>query len=166
MPKDALAFHALYAAHADAVFRFAYRLSGDADEAKDIVSETFVRAWLGESEIRFASVRAYLFAIARNLYFKRKSRAKRFTPIDEQTVDGSPLPDEQAGARSDLDRVMNLMQELPEMDRTALLLRADGVPYEEIAQVLGLTISAAKVRVFRARARLHEKFLNLPKEQS
>ncbi len=166
MPKDAPVFHTLYAAHADAVFRFAYRLSGDTDEAEDIVSETFVRVWLGESEIRFTTVRAYLFAIARNLFFKGKSRAKRFVPIDEHAVDVSPLPDEQAGARSDLDRVMNLMQEMPEMDRTALQLRAEDVPYEEIAQVLGLTTSAAKVRVFRARARLHEKFLHLPKEQS
>ena len=60
-------FESLYKSYAPQVRRFALFLCGDAALADDITSETFVRAWIGQGKIRGATVKAYLFTIARNL---------------------------------------------------------------------------------------------------
>ena len=60
-----------------------------------------------------------------------------------------------AAGRSELGSVVALLQALPEIDRAALLMRAfHGLPYQEIAAVLEISLSSAKVKVHRARARL------------
>lgn len=57
--------------------------------------------------------------------------------------------------KDELDRVLRALQEFPEVDRAALLMRADeGLPYEEIAAALGLPVATVKVKVHRARLRL------------
>ena len=61
----------------------------------------------------------------------------------------------QVEAKEKLDRVLRTLQEFPEVDRAALLMRADeGLPYEEIAVALGLPVATVKVKVHRARLRL------------
>jgi RNA polymerase sigma-70 factor, ECF subfamily len=164
MAKDTTDFHRIYVAHSEAVYRFAFWLTGDSDEAKDITSETFVRAWTGGAEIRFESVKSYLLTIARHLYLRRKERERRRVPFDEETADESTRADESAEARSELENTEKLIQALPEIDRTVLMLRAEDVSYDEIARITGLTVSTAKVRVFRARARLLEKLVQQRKE--
>ncbi|HET9183328.1 MAG TPA: RNA polymerase sigma factor [Candidatus Angelobacter sp.] len=61
-------FHSLYQSYAPQVQRFVLFLCGDASLADDITSDTFVRAWTARGKIREATVKAYLFTIARNLY--------------------------------------------------------------------------------------------------
>ena len=57
--------------------------------------------------------------------------------------------------KDELDKVLRALQEFPEVDRAALLMRADeGLPYEEIAVALGLPVATVKVKVHRARLRL------------
>lgn len=68
MNQDTVSFHQLYNQYAKDVYRFSFWLTGDADEAKDVTSETFVRVWTSTREIRVESVKAYLFTIARNLF--------------------------------------------------------------------------------------------------
>jgi len=64
-------------------------------------------------------------------------------------------PYRQAAQKEELQRVMQKLQTLPEPDRAALLMRAlDEMPYEEIARALGLSVSAVKVKVHRARLAL------------
>jgi len=53
----------MYERHSKDVYRYAYWLSGSAEDADDITSETFARAWVGCEEIRTETVKAYLFAI-------------------------------------------------------------------------------------------------------
>ena len=150
-------FSALYRAHARDVHRFALFLSGDASLADDIVSETFVRAWHARSRLDLATVKAYLFAIARNLYLQQLRREKRLGPLDDGLADPGPGPHERMRARRDLDAVMAALQQLPELDRAAVLMRADEeMPYEEIAKALGISVSSAKVKVHRARLKLAE----------
>jgi DNA-directed RNA polymerase specialized sigma24 family protein len=60
----------LYETYSRDVFRFALYLSGNWQDAEDITSETFVRAWVAEDSIRMATIKGYLFAIARNLFLK------------------------------------------------------------------------------------------------
>ena len=156
-------FEALYRRYARDLYRFSLYLCGDHAAAEDITSETFVRAWNASGKIRAATAKAYLFAIARNVYLDGLRRA-RFTEgyrgssrveLDERLADPSARPDAAAASRSELSRVMDALAELPEVDRTVLLLRAqEEWSYEEIAQATGLSLASVKVKIHRARMRL------------
>ena len=80
------AFHDLYARYAPDVYRFALWLSGSPAEADDITSETFVRAWAGRSKIRTETVKAYLFAIARNLFLRQMRQQKRQVALTQAST--------------------------------------------------------------------------------
>ncbi len=150
-------FEDLYQRYARDVYRFALYLSGSHAQAEDIASETFVRVWTGRDTLRAASVKAYLFTIARNLHSDSRRRESRNVELPELLIDASPGPDIEAQDRQALANVLRALQLLPEVDRAALLMRAqDGLPYEEIAAALQLTVSAVRVKVHRARLRLSE----------
>lgn len=147
-------FHDLYRHHAEHVYRFAYWLSGDADLARDIVSDTFARIWVSAPEVRVETARAYLLAIARNLFLHHQRRRKRQAPLEgiDPAVDS---PDAGIEARSELDHVLSCIQRLPEGERTALLLHGtEGLSYAETARVLGKSEGAVRVLVHRARRKL------------
>ena len=148
-------FHELYSRYAEDVYRFAHWLSGNPDDARDITSETFVRAFTGPNEPRMETVKAYLFTIARNLHRKQWRRSSRHEQLDDTWPDPAASPDIAAANQDEFCRTLAAVQALPEMDRTVLLLRAEEeLSYEDIATVTGLSVVAAKVRMFRARAKL------------
>ena len=153
-------FEALYRRYAQDVYRFSFYLCGEHATAEDITSETFVRAWNASGEIRAATAKAYLFAIARNFHLETLRRVRptagaRAAPLDENLPDTAAGPDQAAAGRSELAQVMAALAELPEEDRTVLLLRArEEWPYEEIARATGLSLAAVKVKIHRARLRL------------
>jgi RNA polymerase sigma-70 factor, ECF subfamily len=148
-------FSELYQAHAGDVYRFALFLSGDPDLAEDIVSETYIRLWHARERVDLSTVKAYLLAIARNLFLDQRRRAVRRAALEDDHADPRPGPDAAAASRDELQAVLVELQKLPEADRAAVLLRAEeGLSYEEIAAVLHMTPAAARVKVHRARARL------------
>lgn len=150
-------FESLYEKYAPAVRRFALFLSGDAMMADDITSDTFVRAWLAQERIREVTVKSYLLMIARNVYRDLQRRAWRKSELDEETADAKISAREHFEQKEELAAVMASLQELPEIDRTILLMRAlDDMPYEEIAATLEIPVTTAKVKVHRARAKLME----------
>jgi len=153
-------FHSLYERYSQDVYRFALYLSGDASLADDITQETFVRAWTTPGEVRGGTVKAYLLMIARNLYRSERKREARHVVLDESLSDPKPDPAIVTSDRLELRDLLRALQSLNETDRAALLMHArDGMPYVEIAAVLGLSIAAIKVRIHRARIklqRLHE----------
>lgn len=147
----------LYTRHAPDVFRFALYLSGNRDEAADLTSETFVRAWASSEPIRTATVKSYLFTITRNLYLNSLRRSRRQVPLDEGLADSGPDPAVGAERSSQLAFALDALMRLPELDRAALVLRAvEEMPYEEIARTLGISLSLAKVKIHRARRALLE----------
>jgi RNA polymerase sigma-70 factor (ECF subfamily) len=148
-------FHELYGRYADDVYRFAHWLTGNPHDARDITSETFVRAWTAPEEPRMGTVKAYLFTIARNLHRKQWRRQSRFEGLDEAMPDPAAQPDVAAVKQDEFRRTLAAVHALPEIDRTVLLLRAEQeLSYQDIAAVTGLSVAAAKVKVFRARAKL------------
>jgi len=148
-------FETLYRRYAPDVFRFAHYLSGDRGEAEDITSETFVRAWTSPEPIEMSTVKGYLFTIARNLHLRRMSRRSRHVGLTSETPDPRAGPLRQAEGRAELKAVMDGLQRLPEVDRAALLMRAqDEMPYEEIARALSISLAAVKVKIHRARLAL------------
>jgi RNA polymerase sigma-70 factor, ECF subfamily len=158
-------FESLYELYARDVYRFALYLSGSPAQADDIASETFVRVFTRRDEIRAASVKGYLFTIARNLYADGRRRAARHGELPEGLLDPAPDPETSAQDREALSIVLRALQQLPEVDRAALLMRAqDGLSYDEIATALRLSLTATKVKVHRARLRLAE--LRDPRRES
>ena len=150
-------FSGLYRAHAQDVRRFALYLSGNPALADDLVSEAFVRVWTARDRVELTTVRAYLFAIVRNLFLKHLQIEHRHAPLDERAVDDQPGPERRVRDQSDLRTVLAALAKLPEIDRAAVLMRADeGLPYEDIAAALGISAVAAKVKVHRARLKLAE----------
>jgi RNA polymerase sigma-70 factor (ECF subfamily) len=146
--------HEIYQRHAADVFRYALFLSGNRAEAEDITSETFVRLWTAPGEIRVCTVKAYLFTIARHIYLDDRRTQARLTALESDVPSGARSAEDRAAARSEVAHVRAAIEQLPDDDRTALLMRASGLAYEDIAQALGASIGAIKVRVHRARKRL------------
>jgi RNA polymerase sigma-70 factor (ECF subfamily) len=148
-------FSALYKKYAPDVYRFALYLSSERGEAEDITSETFVRAWTSPDPIVMATVKSYLFTIARNLFLQGRRKKSRHVALSDELRDPHAGPYVQAEQKEKLHSVMAELQSLPEASRSALLMRAvDGMAYEEIALVLGLSLSAVKVKIHRARLAL------------
>ena len=145
----------LYERYAGDVRRFALYLCGDMVIADEITSDTFVRAWMAAGGIRQPTVKSYLFTIARNAYTDLLRRAARHTQLDENMRDTRISAQTQMEESAEVGAVLAALQQLPEMDRTVLLMRAlDEMPYEEIAETLGIPVVTAKVKVHRARLKL------------
>ena len=147
--------HDIYERYARDVHRFALYLSGDPALADDITAEAFVRLWTAPGEIRTATVKSYLFTIARNLYLTGQRHRRRETELDDSFPIAAPSPEHLAIMRDQARHVFRALGRLPEIDRTALMLHArEQMPYQEIASILGLSVTAVKVKVHRARVRL------------
>ena len=150
-----LNFQGLYEAYAPEVYRFAFWLAGNSPEAEDITSETFVRAWVKNTTIRTETLKAYLFTIARNVFLEQQRKSKRQVALEDVHPDPAPGPDVLVENHLELRRIHRVLQRLPEIDRAAFILRVQHeLPYAEIARVLGLSLSSAKVKVHRVRKKL------------
>jgi RNA polymerase sigma-70 factor, ECF subfamily len=150
-----LDFQYLYEAYVTDVYRFAYWLCGDAVDAEDITSETFLRAWTYRANIRTETMKAYLLSIARNLYLERLRKHRLHIELTDAMPDSAPGPEVRSENREDLAHIRNVLQKLNEVDRAAFILRVEQeLPYEEIARVLQLSLSAVKVKVHRVRLKL------------
>lgn len=150
-----IGFHDFYQHHAQDVYRFSFWLSGDATEADEITSETFVRVWTAFDKVQMETAKGYLFKIARNLFLQRQRRSRRYMKLDAHFPDPAPDPSEIVGEQEELQIVLKALQTLPEIDRAALLMRAqDGLSYTEIALALRISVSSAKVKVHRSRLKL------------
>lgn len=161
-----ISFEELYRRYSQDVFRFALYMCADRARAEDITSEAFVRLWTAPEPVRGATVKAYLFAIARNVYLHELRLDARRGRIDDNIPDPAIDPEGCAGQKEELRAVFQGLQQLAEVDRSALLMRAmDEMPYEEIALVLGLPLSTLKVKIHRARIKLAQ-FLEPPIRRS
>jgi|SRR5208283_2908636 len=148
-------FHTLYEKNAAAVRSYALSLSHDPPVADEITADVFFRAWTQHSEIREETIRAYLFTIARNRFCDMKRAERRRVPLEDGMEDPATSVDRRMAATSELRHVLELVSALPEIERTALLLRcSENLPYDAIGVTLGISSGAAKVRVYRARMKL------------
>ena len=163
MAPEMMDFQSLYERHAAEVRRFALYLCGDPVMADEITSDTFVKAWLAIGRIREPTVKSYLFSIARNIYRDMLRRGVRHTELDPNMLDSHISAQSQLEQKAEVRAVLSALQDLPEVDRTALLMRAlDEMPYEEIAAALGISVVTAKVKVHRARMKLMQSRGALP----
>jgi len=152
----------LFDEYAGAVYGYLLRLSGDQALADDLTNETFYRAMLALEGFRGeASIKTWLLRIARNLYLNRVKREKRLTSLDALEEQGvrftatHPGPEKVALDRERHQALEQALLALSETDRSMLLLASqEKLSYQEISEVLGLSVAVIKVRIFRARQRL------------
>ena len=137
---------------------FAMSLSRDRTYADDLVQETLVKAWdkFGSFE-EGTNLRAWLFTILRNTFLSEKRKRRREVEDSEGELTASlSAPPEQQGYM-ELDDLRNALTQLPEAQRTAVMLvGASGLSYDEAAKVCDCAIGTIKSRVNRARVRLAE----------
>ncbi|HJZ97791.1 MAG TPA: RNA polymerase sigma factor [Candidatus Solibacter sp.] len=153
---DERAFRSLFDQHHEALFRFAYRLTGSTDAAEDITQECFLRLI---EQARFdstlGSLRQYLYGTVRNLARRRWQAAHREDPWEDESQDDSrPLPDAMIAAEVS-DAVQAALDLLPPLQREAVVLfEFEELSLEEIAAVAGADVGTVKSRLHRARERL------------
>ena len=150
-------FSDIYERYAHDVHRFSLYLSGNYALAEDLTAETFVHAMCGPTALRVDSVKAYLFAIARNLFHDVVDRQRRLVPASEapEGADPAPLASRAAEDRQTLATVLKAIQRLPEQQREALVLSVDeDMRYDQIGAILGCSVAAVRVRIHRARLQL------------
>lgn len=159
---DKAAFAALVRAHQNEVYTLARRLVGDPHLAADIAQETLIRAWRALPRFRGdAALSTWLHRITVNTAWTHKKRARKHLveSIDEATeiaeTRGAGTP-EIAGELLELrGRLRSALDELPDSQRQVVILKdVYGWSHAEIASSMDISVTAAKVRLHRARARL------------
>jgi RNA polymerase sigma-70 factor (ECF subfamily) len=159
---DRAAFAALVRAHQNEVYTLARRLVGDPHLASDVTQEALIRAWRALPRFRGdAQLSTWLHRITVNTAWTQKKRAKRHAgpSIDELTELPAPMgPDhpEAAGETLELrDRLRTALDHLPEGQRQVVIMKdVYGWSHAEIAESMEISVTASKVRLHRARARL------------
>lgn len=143
--------------HASLV-RMIYRRTGDRDRAEDLAQETFARA----VEAPPTNPRPWLFAVALNLVREDGRRSvrqgRRLQLLRAESPEAAPAPDAEFDRGESRDAVRRALAALTERDREALLLKAEGFNYEEIAATLGMSRGAIGTTLARARRRLLEAY--------
>ena len=172
---DEAAFEILVNRHQTSVLNLVYRFIGDRTQAKDLTQEVFIRIWQSaksyEPKAKFTT---WIYRITSNLCLNELKSARRkkwfsFNWSDEHgehTLEET-LPDSAASAEDVLlekersRQISDVLQSLPENQRMAVILkRCDDLSYQEIAQVIGCSVSAVESLLVRAKRTLQEKMKN------
>jgi RNA polymerase sigma-70 factor (ECF subfamily) len=170
---DRAAFDELVkATYADA-YTLAYRLTGNEEDARDVVQDAYLRAYKGLKKFRGdASFSTWLYRITANCassYLAKRTRDRHEDLDDERNVvDERPEIDPQlrVDAAAERQRLADALQALPPDMRAVVVLRdVYDLPHEAIAAELGISEGAAKVRLHRARKKLRERLFPLRGEQ-
>ena len=148
----------------DKLYRFALRITGDSVEAQDVVQEVFIKVWNRRDEMaEVQNQEAYCMTLTRNLSLdKIKSKHRKTAEIGDalQISDLNSTPYEVTEKNDALNRIRKWMNELPEKQRLTMYLRdIEGMPYDEIADSLEITLAQVKVNLHRARQFIREKML-------
>ncbi|MFN3306837.1 MAG: RNA polymerase sigma factor [Candidatus Kapaibacteriota bacterium] len=153
---SAEAFHLLYSHYSSRVYRFCLRMLGSREKAEDAFQDTFMKVFENAKSFRGDNFGAWLFTIARHICLNMIKMEKPYQELNENSIKMSYIYKGDAGLKEFVQRAI---LRLPISLREALLLREyEEYSYEEISQILGITVSLAKVRVHRARILL-KKFL-------
>jgi RNA polymerase sigma-70 factor (ECF subfamily) len=126
-------------------------------DAEEIVQEVFLSLFqhLRQGKSR-SNLHGWIFKVAHNLALKRRTRAQRESAeVPETRMDLAPGPEELAADLQRQDRLLAVVNALPELDRCCLSLRAEGLRYREIAEVLAISLGAVAKSLERSLSRLN-----------
>ena len=157
------AFEELIKRYEKAILNLAFRFLGDAEEAKDITQETFIRIYQNAASYKpSAQFKTYIFRIATNLCldFIQKKKPEYTDELPENPSSSTPL--KELHQKETSEAVTGAVQSLPENQRIALLLHHfEGMKYAEIAGVMNTTVPAVESLLVRAKRTLRDKLKDL-----
>ena len=149
------------------LFRFAFRLLGSSEEAKDVVQEVFIKLWNGRDQLaEVQNMEAWCMRITKNLSLDRiRARQRRST---DSINDGFEVrhegltPHERTEIHENMQQIDQMIAALPEKQRQVIHLRdIEGYSYNEICEILELDMNQVKVNLFRARSAVREQLVKM-----
>jgi RNA polymerase sigma-70 factor, ECF subfamily len=144
----------------DRLLRYVLGFGVSAADGEEIIQDVFLALFVhldrGGAKI---NLRAWVFRVAHNQALKRREAALRMPEIPEggrrdRRVDPAPNPEDRLAGRERQERLQAVLRVLPEQDRECLCLRAEGLRYREIAEVLGISLGGVANSLARSLARL------------
>ena len=170
---DRAAFSELLRRYQSHVERVLYHLAPDWQDRADLAQEVWIRVYRNIKRLQEpAKFRGWLSRIATNLFYDELRKRKRVRPpmsldaprfledgeMDWEIAADSPGPDEDLTTREFYDQLHEAIADLPEVFRTTIVLREiEGLAYEEIAEITGVSLGTVKSRIARARQRLQQQ---------
>lgn len=164
--RDASAFLSVVEAHKGIIYKVANSYCRDAEDRKDLIQEIVLQLWLSfpkyDEQYRLST---WIYRIALNVsisfYRKTHSRGKLFAGLsDELLYLPAAMPAESMDAQ--LAQLQRFIRELKEIDRAVVLLYLEETSQQEIAEVLGLSLSNVSTKISRIKQQLKQKFAGLP----
>lgn len=178
---DRVAFAELLQRYKSHVDRLLYHLAPDWQERADLAQEVWIRVYRNIKRLNEpVKFRGWLSRITTNLFYDELRKRKRVAePLSldapHQMKDGAitwelpsdyPSPNDNLTTREFYDQLKKAIYELPESFRTTIVLREiDGLAYEEIAEITGVSLGTVKSRIARARLKLQSILQNYLDEQ-
>jgi RNA polymerase sigma-70 factor (ECF subfamily) len=157
--------------HMDIIYNYALYLTGNREDANDLLQETFLKAYRFFSRFeQGTNAKAWLYRIMRNTYinlYRKVRRLPDMVQFDEQISPYQMLPRDSEEVMNTRDRdvreifddeIAVAIASLPEKFKSVVILRdVENLPYEEIAEALAVPIGTVRSRLHRARGILHER---------
>ncbi len=145
----------------DPILRYLWTLGLEIPDGEEVLQDVFLSLFRDlERGHQIDNVRGWLFKVAHNLALRRRYRTLRGaetqlnTGNEERTADPAPNPEDRLANRQAQKRVMAVVKALPEQDRRCLFLRAEGLRYREIGEVLDMSLGAVSLSLTRSLARI------------
>src|SRR6187455_3494045 len=171
-------FHGEFMPHINSMYNFAYRLTLDRDDAKDLVQDTYLKSYrFIDSFQKGTNAKAWLFRILKNSFindYRKKSKEPSKVDYQEvesyynsEEVDRQITPDLRVEALKDMigDEISNALNSLDVDFRTVIILcDLEGFKYDEMAKILDIPIGTVRSRLHRARNLLKEKLSEYAKQ--
>jgi len=159
---DQTAFEQLVVRHQDLVFSLAFKLTGNKEMANDVAQEAFIRAWKAIDKFRGDSTfGTWIYRITVNSAWTLRKKAKKHNTLNidetyEPVIIDEKRDPELVAINSDLSSTLiNALDKIPLDQRIIVELKnIEGRSHKEIADILGISVTAAKVRLHRAHQRL------------
>lgn len=150
--------------HRSLVYRFAYRLTGNPQDAEDLTQDVFVRVFRSLSSYRPGSFEGWLHRITTNLFLdgvRRRARQRTQPWLDEdaaeRVADAEPDPGQLLdAAHLDADVQAALDALAPDFRAAVLLCDVEGLTYEEVGEALGIKLGTVRSRIHRGRRQMRE----------
>ncbi|MFH0758769.1 MAG: sigma-70 family RNA polymerase sigma factor [Bacteroidota bacterium] len=155
-------FKLLVMPYSDRIYRMAYRLMENREEAEDIVQEVYLKLWGLRTELgKYNSIEALSIRITRNLCLDCLRRRKvNQAAIDSEKMKGdgfSETPSEVLERKEEAKVIHSLIAALPEPQRSLVHMRhMEGKDYDEIARMVNMNVNAIRVSISRARKQMRE----------
>jgi RNA polymerase sigma-70 factor (ECF subfamily) len=160
---NSAAFGDLVRKYQDRLYNTMVHLTGSAEDAKDVVQDAFVKAYVKlESFQRSSAFYTWLYRIAFNTAMSRQRRRRETRSIEEdcghEPADPGSAPADRLEQEELAGQVQRALAALSEEHRTVLVLRdIDGCEYEAVAEILGIPLGTVRSRLHRARMQLRDQ---------